>query len=123
MNDNLQNALAGLADQLGVTTAQLWDWMQGYGIGAYAKATIAAAIPALIFTVVVAVTITVLSIMFYRKYKEDFDSEPEFMFLCAAVPLILLLFDGMFIVSIAGTILGWLASPEGMVLRMLAERF
>lgn len=125
MNDNLQNALAGLADQLGVTTAQLWDWMQGYGIEAYARATIATTIPGLVASAVAVIVLAILPLVVYRQLRDRLDGEWfEFdLLFFALLYLIPMLLIGSFLVDDMSTVLGWMVSPEGMVLRLLMERF
>ncbi len=123
MNDSLQNALAGLADQLGVTTGQLWDWLQGYGIEAYAKATIATTIPWLVASAVAVIVLAILPPVVYRQFRDRLSGDWFDLLFFACMYLLSLFLIGSFLVDSVSTVLGWMVSPEGMVLRMLMERF
>lgn len=119
MNDNLQDAIAGLAEQFGVTTGQLWDWAQGNGIEAYARVEIAqsACIAALslIFTVAVWAVVYKLA-----KLAKDSPRKYEDVAEVAVLAAIFITIGAMLFFTFSMVNLsGWLASPEGMVIQQL----
>lgn len=120
MSDELSNALAGLAEGLGTTTSELWAWMQGYGIDAYAKAMVVElSVACAIATMLAILGLAVLVIICRRHSKEDApDMSGGEVFVstlgvCIVGACLITLF------SIAPELLGWLMSPEGMVISEL----
>ena len=118
LSERLQDALAGLAEQLGISVGQLWQWLQGSGVGAYARAKVAqlgatAAVGAVLVVLGVAALVWTA-----RRIGEMEDRD---MYL---VPLALLLIVGsaigvIFLASTVSALCGWIASPEGMVMDMI----
>ena len=132
MSEELSNALAGLANQLGISVAQLWDWLQGSGIKAYATSKVVTNSTICIICVVIIVTSLLIAKQIYKSEKEriastsstayraqNFSEDKEFLIYafcttaaCGAVVLCVFLPD----------LMGWLISPEGMVMQELFGR-
>lgn len=122
MNDELQGVLAELASGLGTTTGELWTWLQGNGIEAYATAKVAQLWPPVIFFSLL--TLLILAGMVYSFVKasksEYFDVAD--ILLCLFVPGIILLFTGGVAIYTVSDLLGWMTSPQGMVISMLLSK-
>lgn len=127
MNEQLQAELTELANGLGIGVGELWSWLRGYGIDAYASvqvSTLTAQCVALGLVELALVASTVWLVHMHRKTSKKegawwYDGEyaiativPSFAFIVLLIPLI----------DYAVSLAGWLASPEGMVIRMLVER-
>lgn len=125
MGEKLQESLAGLADQLGISVGQLWDWMYGHGAEAYAQAKIAqlyvdVAIFATLLILMLVIGILAVRSVLKRKREKGTDSYEDII-LCGIIDI------GVNIVLIScftkalRELLGWLASPEGMVMQMIFD--
>ena len=122
--ENLDRALAGLASQLGVSVSQLWDWMQGYGIQAYARARIAqlapiAVVGAIFLFIMVSLPIYLLLKGYKKQDKIVYVNENAAAF--TAIMEVILFFASILTVPCLCELLGWIASPEGMVIETLME--
>lgn len=127
MNDKLQDILADLANGLGISVNQLWDWLQGNGLSSYTKVMVAQSIYtviACIFLFVVTCLITYRLYKWYMTEKEirqsSFDEDTAF---------ILSLFSGVFAIVMIGVtlvntyyLIGWLTSSEGMIIKMFLDK-
>lgn len=130
MSEELSGVLADLARGLGTTTGELWAWMQSDGIDAYARAQVAKYAVGTFFSVAVFVVCLVAVVATARIVKRDCENDPfpddrgAFfeLLLFEIVPMILTLFYGVIAVDQVTGLIGWLASPEGMVISMLVER-
>lgn len=124
--ENLDNALAELASQLGVSVSQLWDWMQGYGIKAYASAKIGTlaseiAVQTVVFVMTILVAWLYVSKVMPRLVEHDRYMADEITIalfilfgITAAISLVVA-------ASVVPELVGWIASPEGMVIKNLME--
>ena len=128
MNEKLGEALAQLAGQLGVTTTQLWDWMQGYGIRAYASAMVAQLSANLILSLALAVAIVVSIHAFFKRLLPaigrtcDEEACMLITFVIGVIWVIAAFFVIMQILMCLPELVGWVVSPEGMVIEMLVDR-
>ena len=112
-------ALAELARQLGISVGELWDWLQGNGIEAYAAARVAYGLTEVIGCLLLFAVCAVVFVNTSRALeKVDFDGE----FCCVAA----LVTAGIIgIIAMIGVVLcvpslvGWMVSPEGMVMDVL----
>lgn len=126
MSDELSGALADLARGLGTTTGELWAWMQSDGIDAYARAQVAKYAVGTFFSVAILVAVVATA----RIVKKDCESTPFYdesdaflkLLLFEIIPVILAFISGLFACDQVTGLIGWLASPEGMVISMLVER-
>lgn len=130
MNDNLSNALAGLAESLGITVSQLWDWMQGSGLKAYATSKVVTLATTNLLLFMVAVALPVMMCFVYKAemrriknatsvYDKDFGVEAFGFILTAGI------IDAFCAITLAFTLpdlLGWIVSPEGMLIQELMGR-
>lgn len=127
MNEQLQSELTELADGLGIGVGELWSWLSGHGVDAYASvqvSTLTAQCVALGLVELALVASVAWLVHMHRKTSKKegawwYDGEyavatvvPSFAFVLLLIPLI----------DDAVTLAGWLTSPEGMVIRMLVER-
>lgn len=122
MSEELSNALALLANQLGITTAQLWDWLQGSGVQAYASAKVATmavgVVAFLAFELAIAVASVTAHRLHVRAEKENRYYDGEWL----VILITLLVIAAVVFVPLAidvSNLIGWLVSPEGMVLSMI----
>jgi len=132
MSDELSNALAGLANQLGISVSQLWDWLQGSGIQAYAWSKIATLATTCGICIVAIVVFTAITLSIYKSEKKrtsaiqngrvndldfDFDKSVLIIVFCVVVAF------GFFELAITlPELMGWMVSPEGMVMQELFGR-
>lgn len=120
MSDELSNALAGLAEGLGTTTGELWAWMQGYGIDAYAKAMIAELSVGCAIATMLAILGLAVSVIIYRRHSKEGAPDMSEGEVCICVAGIGVAVISMFVLfCLAPELFGWLASPEGMVISEL----
>lgn len=126
MNDKLQDTLATLADGLGVSVNQLWDWLQGKGIESYTKVVINQLIFVIIAGIILFCISSVLCYKFYKLYlvKKDEcfgDSDtPFFGFIFSGAIGVVIL--AIILVS-SHELIGWLSSPEGMIIKLFLNKF
>ena len=130
MSEELSGALADLARGLGTTTGELWAWMQSDGIDAYARAQVAKYAVGTFLSVTFLVVCIFAVVATARIVKKDcesnpFDDESDAFFellLFEIMPMILAFISGLFACDQVTGLIGWLASPEGMVISMLVDR-
>lgn len=125
MNEQLQSELTELANGLGIGVGELWSWLRGYGLEAYASVQVSTltaqcAILGLI-ELGLAALVALLMYMTFKAKKEKGWYEDEYAII-AIVPFCLFVILLIPLIDNAVTLAGWLASPEGMVIRMLVER-
>jgi hypothetical protein len=119
MTEELQHTLSSLAESLGITVGELWSWLQGNGIDAYAKAVIASlwvrvAFELLGVVIMLGIAAFLLRSHFVKKKTEMF-YDGDLLF--AAFVFIVIASSCAFFLLIDGSELaGWMASPEGMVI-------
>lgn len=132
MSEELSGALANLANQLGITTAQLWDWLQGNGVQAYARAKVAQLSVGVAVTLIGVALITIICVTLIktdRKWRDDtnaqydddyllFPYSGELLFLVAVLIFVAFILVVNSLPAI-GELAGWIASPEGMVIQMV----
>lgn len=117
-------ALSELAEQLGISVGELWGWLQGSGVQSYAAARIAQSITTIAMAFVFFIICLYFFRFFYKKHEEwedtyrtPYDDNPY------VLPIILLpiLALGCFFVAAITLpdLIGWIASPEGMVIDIL----
>jgi len=124
--ENLDNALAELASQLGISVSQLWDWMQGYGIQAYARAKIGMlaseiAVLVMFFVVMLLMAWMYVSKVMPRLAEHDIDLIDV---ITTILSVIFVLVGSLVLVLVCSDIpelVGWIVSPEGMVIEKLME--
>lgn len=132
MSEELSNALAGLANQLGISVSQLWDWLQGSGIQAYAWSKIATLATTCCICIGAIVAFTAITLSIYRSeekrtsaiqnrrvYDFDFDFDKSVLIIVFCVVVAFSLFD---LAITLPELMGWLVSPEGMVMQELFGR-
>ena len=132
MSEELSNALAGLANQLGISVAQLWDWLQGSGIQAYAWSKIATLATTCVICIVAIVVFTAITLSIYkseekrtsaiqnrRVYDLDFDFDKSVLIIVFCIVVAFGLFE---LAITLPELMGWLVSPEGMVMQELFGR-
>jgi len=127
MNEQLQSELTELANGLGIGVGELWSWLSGNGVDAYASvqvSTLTAQCVALgLVELALVASVAWLVHMHHKTSRKEgawwYDGEyavatvvPSFAFVLLLIPLI----------DHVVTLIGWLTSPEGMVVRMLVER-
>ena len=125
MTEELQHTLSGLAESLGITVGELWSWLQGNGIDAYARAVTATLWVKVALELLVIVVLLVAAALIYRDHrvKEEMERFYDGDLLYASVLCILFVAGGFFFLYIDGSELaGWLASPEGMVISTILGR-
>lgn len=128
MNEKLSEAIAQLAGQLGVTTTQLWDWMQGYGIRAYASVMVAQLSANLMLSLALAVAIVVSIHAFFKRLLPaigracDEEACMLITFVIGVIWVIAAFFVIMQVLMCLPELVGWVVSPEGMVIEMLVDR-
>lgn len=122
MNDELQSVLAELASGLGTTTGELWTWLQGDGIEAYAQVQVARLWPPVIFLTLMFLAILVGMVYSFVKEskKPYFDAVETTLIEC--IPGIFLLVIGGIDVALISDLVGWMTSPQGMVISMLLDK-
>lgn len=132
MSEELSNALAGLANQLGISVTQMWDWFQGSGIQAYAWSKIATLATTCGICAVAFVAFTAIALSIYkseakrtsaiqnaRVYDMDFDFDKSVLIIALLVSAA---FSFFVLATTLPDLMGWLASPEGMVMQELFGR-
>ena len=112
-------ALAELARQLGISVGELWGWLQGNGIEAYAAAKVATGLTEVISCLLVFAVCAVVFVNTSRALeKADFDSE-----FCCVAALCIAGIIGIIAIGCAAlclpSLVGWMVSPEGMVMDVL----
>ena len=114
-------ALAELAQQLGISVGELWGWLQGNGIEAYAAARVAYGLTEVIGCLLLFLVCAVVMVHLYRlAVKANFDAEfPCVMGICFAGIICIIAAFG--IVLSLPSLVGWMVSPEGMVIDMLLK--
>ena len=121
MSDKLQSVIAELANSVGAETGELWSWMQGDGLRAYATVGALRCWAA----VIVFMAMTIASAMYFRKAIRDghelFDGTYEGPLVLDFVFLTCGLIGAIFTAYMLPDAIGWLVSPEGMVLHKFAS--
>lgn len=121
MNDTLQEVLAELAKGLGTNTGELWAWMQGEGVQAYgsvqvAKLTVSAWGIGIAIAVVAIIALAIARHCLKTSYLDGAD-----LMMAEMVPTIVLFVLSIVEVGVISDLAGWMASPEGMVIRKMLE--
>lgn len=120
MGDRLQDVLAEIARGIGIETGQLWEWMQGDGLRAYATVEVLTNLSLFVICVIV----VVLSAWWFHRANADgrklFDEYGD-GFIFDVIFLVLGVIFAIVGASVMPDTLGWLVSPEGMVLHMAAR--
>ena len=119
-------ALARLAEQLGISVGELWGWLQGNGIQSYAAARIAQSLTTIAMAFVFFIICLCFFRFFYKKskewedlYRDPYDDNP---YVAPIIVLPLLALGCLFVVAITlPDLIGWIASPEGMVIDILVR--
>lgn len=121
MNDMLQNTLAELAGDLGTSTGELWSWLQGEGVQAYAKVQVAR-LTAEAWGIGIALAL-VLVVVFavWRIWAKSGHYDGADFLVMEAIPSTALLILGVCETTVVSDLVGWMASPEGMVLMKAME--
>lgn len=112
-------ALAELARELGISVGELWGWLQGNGVEVYAAARVAYGLTEVIGCLLLLLVCAVVFANSLRALeKADFDGE----FCCVAVLCtagIIGIVAMIGIVMCVPSLVGWMVSPEGMVIDTL----
>lgn len=113
--------LAELARQLGISVGELWGWLQGNGIEAYAAARVAYGLTEVIGCLLLFLVCVVVMVHLYKlAVKDSFNNE----FPCV-MGIVFAGFIGIIaafgIVLSLPPLVGWMVSPEGMVIDMLLK--
>ena len=121
MNDTLQGVLAELAKGLGTNTGELWTWMQGEGVQAYgsvqvARLTVSAWGIGIAIAVVAIIALAIARHCLKSSYLDGAD-----MMMAEMIPTIALTVLSVIEVGVISDLVGWMASPEGMVIRKALE--
>ena len=130
MNDELQNTLAEIAKGVGTTTSELWTWLQGDGLEAYAAARIAQLWVGVSVAVVIGIICLIVVVAIFVMAKKKYDSDKMYgiddlffdVALLEIIPAGALIFDLISVSSIAGELAGWIASPQGMAISIFVDR-
>lgn len=121
MNDTLQGVLAELASSLGTSTGELWAWLQGDGVQAYASVQVARLTVKAWAGGVALALILVIMLAVWRRCVRNRYLDGADLLLAEVVPGTGLLFIGMFETTVVSDLMGWMSSPEGMVLLKVME--
>ena len=120
MNENLQNALSELANGLGVSTSQLWDWLQGYGVEAYAKVKVVQnGMSAFGFFIIFVLSVILLIHGLRREDDAGWDDIACCEVFGGGLSSILMF---IFFISFFTDFICWVVSPEGMVIQQLIDK-
>ena len=125
MNDELQGTLAELASGLGTTTNELWTWLQGDGINAYAAAKVAQLGVIVAFITIALLCCIAACAVIYMTWRHS-DKKGYWDDDCLFAMIIPLFLVGVVIilgVDYIGEFAGWIASPQGMVMQMFVDKF
>ncbi len=121
MNDMLQNTLAELASSLGTSTGELWAWLQGDGVQAYASVQVARlTVSAWGIGISIAVVAIIALVIARHCLKTSYLDGADLM-MAELLPMIVLLVLGVIETGIVSDLVGWMASPEGMVIQKALE--
>lgn len=121
MNDKLQGVLAELASSLGTSAGELWAWLQGDGVQAYASVQVARLTVSALAGGVALALILVVMLAVWRHCAKDKYLDGVDLMLAEMLPGFVLLLVGMFETVVVSDLVGWMASPEGMVLMKVME--
>lgn len=119
MTYNLQAVIAELAAQFGIETGTLWDWLKSDGITSYAKAYVAYN---MVYSILGCVIALIGLIMFVSGLVFLFKHENEELCFISLIigGVVFVIATVSFVPTMANTI-GWMASPEGMVIKQLVD--
>ena len=126
MSDELSEVLAELARGLGTNTGELWTWLQGDGLAAYAKVQVARLAVETAFWSVVLVVAIIACVMLYRAASKagdeagDDDAVFMLMFFCV-IAVVGVAVSFALLADAASELACWVASPEGMVIQKVLE--
>lgn len=123
MNDELSSALAELAKGFGVSTGELWSWLQSNGVAEYAKVQVAQlTVSAVGIGIAIAVTFVITFVILRHHLKNPYTTDWADIMMAELVPSVALLVLAVIETGIVSDLVGWMASPEGMVISMLLEK-
>lgn len=122
MNDELSSALAELAKGFGVSTGELWTWLQSDGLTEYAKVQVVQlTVSAVGIGITIAITLVIAFVILRHHLKNPYTDWVDIM-MAELVPSVALLVFAVIETGIVSDLVGWMASPEGMVISMLLEK-
>lgn len=128
MSDELSEVLAELAKGFGTSTGELWSWLQGDGLAAYARVQVARLAVDTAFWSVVTVVMLIACVMLYRAANkagneagdEAGDVAFTLMFFCV-IAVVGVVVSFALLADAASDLACWMASPEGMVIQKVLE--
>lgn len=122
MNEELSSALAELAKGFGVSTGELWSWLQSDGVAEYAKVQVAQLKVNTFGSALGTVVCIVMCIVMFRGVSKGGVYNAEVPFIGLTVFAVGAIFFAATVFANASELAGWMASPQGMVISMLLER-
>lgn len=122
MNEELSNALAELAKGLGTSTGELWAWLQGDGLAAYARVQVARlTVHTILWAVISGIAIAVCVALYMGIRKTDDEEMVGVLLIVGLFVVIGLIISLAFLTAYASDLACWMASPEGMVIQKVLE--
>lgn len=122
MNDELSSALAELAKGFGVSTGELWSWLQSDGVTEYAKVQVAQLKVNTFGSALGTVACIVMCIVMFRVLNKVNTYDMDAPFIGLTVFAVGAIFFAATVFANASELAGWMASPQGMVISMLLEK-
>lgn len=121
MNDTLQGVIAELANGLGTNTGELWTWMQGEGVQAYGSVQVAR-LTVSAWGIGIAIAVVAITALAVARHclKTSYLDVADLM-MVEVLPAIALTVLSVIEVGVISDLAGWMASPEGMVIRKALE--
>ena len=121
MNDTLQGVLAELASSLGTSTGELWAWLQGEGVQAYASVQVARLMVSAWGIGIAIAVLAIIALVIARHCLKTSYLDGADLMMAEMVPTIALFVLSIVEVGVISDLAGWMASPEGMVLLKVME--
>jgi len=122
MNDELSEVLAELAKGLGTSTGELWAWLQGDGLAAYARMQVARlTVHTVMWAVISGIAIAVCVALYMGIRKTDDEEMVGVLLIVGFFVVIGLIISLAFLTACASDLACWVASPEGMVIQKVLE--
>lgn len=118
MGDKLDEALADVANRVGVGTTELFGWLQSDGLEAYGRAQVAT-YASWVAILLMAFLIGLAMMVLYLRGEGSRRCYCEEM---CIVGCIVSLLSAVVLAVIVPELVGWLVSPEGMVMRLVLGR-
>lgn len=122
MSDELSEVLAELAKGFGTSTGELWAWLQGDGLAAYARVQVARlTVHTVLWAVISVISIAACVALYMAIRKTDDDEMVGVLLIIGMFVLIGLVISLSILTAYASDLACWMASPEGMVIQRVLE--